>query len=262
MSQGEFFRQAPVLELLVVFGQVAKGLGIDYFVVGALARDIRLSVTPEHTSRRATKDVDIAIMVGSEQEFERVKEALVATGLFTAHETIAIKLLYKQAIELDLLPFGQIEGLTGEVRVDKPQPFVMDVFGFKEVMPTTTVLTIDGVEVKVCSLEGIILLKLFAHADDPSRTKDVSDIEHILKAYFHLATEAIFTDFIDIPDLYATEDPDYLTLVSARVVGRVMGHLLQDTPALRIRLLGILQEKTPNRYWPEISAGLEEAPTV
>jgi len=258
MSQGEFFQQALILELLVVFSQVVKGLGIDYFVVGALARDIRLSATPEHTPRRATKDVDIAIMVGSEREFEQVKQALVATGVFTAHETLAIKLLYKQAIEVDLLPFGQIEGLDGEVRVDTPRPFVLDVPGFKEVMPTATMLTIDAVEIKVCSLEGIILLKLFANADNPSRTKDISDIEHILKAYFYLATEAIFTDFADVPDLYVTADPDYLTLVSARVVGRIMKGMLRDTPSLLMRLRRILQEKTPNRYWPEMYAGLGE----
>src|SRR6185437_13981967 len=215
MSQNEFFRQGPILELLAVFSQVAKGLGIDYFLVGAQARDIRLSATPEHTPRRFTKDVDIAIMVGSEREFEQMKQALVATGVFTSHETLAIKLFYKQAIEVDLLPFGQIEGLESEVRLEKPQLFVMDVPGFKEVMPTATVLTVEGVEIRVCSLEGIILLKLFANADNPSRTKDLSDIEHILKAYFNLATEAIFTEFTDVPDLYATTDPDYLTLVSA-----------------------------------------------
>ena len=258
MSRDEFFQQAPVLELLAVFSEVVKGLGIDYFVVGALARDIRLSAIPEHMPRRATKDVDIAIMVGSEREFEQVKQALVATGVFTVHETLAIKLFYKQAIEVDLLPFGEIEGLGSEVRVDKPRPFVLDVPGFKEVMPTATILTIDAVEIKVCSLEGIILLKLFANADNPSRTKDISDIEHILKAYFNLAPEAIFTDFTDVPDLYTTTDPDYLTLVSARVVGRIMKSMLRDAPVLRMRLRKILQEKTPNRYWPEMSAGLEE----
>ncbi|MBS1602572.1 MAG: nucleotidyl transferase AbiEii/AbiGii toxin family protein [Bacteroidetes bacterium] len=258
MSQGEFFRQANISQLLAVFSQVAKGLGIDYFVIGALARDIRLSAIPEHASRRATKDVDIAIMVGSEVEFEQVKQALVATGDFTAHGTLAIKLFYKQAIEVDLLPFGQIEGLDGEVRVNRPWPFVLDVPGFKEVLPTATTLTIGAVEIRVCSLEGIILLKLFANDDNPARTKDVSDIEHILKAYFNLATEAIFADFTDVPDLYSTADPEYLTLVSARVVGRIMNNMLSDSPALRMRLRRILQGKTPNRYWPEMSAGLED----
>src|SRR5262249_45340607 len=154
--------------------------------------------------------------------------ALVATGIFTAHETLAIKLFYKQAIEVDLLPFGQIEGLDCEVRVSKPQPFALDVPGFKEVMASATTLTIDGVEIKVCSLKGIILLKLFANAADPSRTKDISDIEHILRAYFDLAMESIFTDFTDVPDLYVTADPDYLTLVSARVVGRIMCSILRE----------------------------------
>lgn len=258
MWQDELFRQEAVLELLAAFSQVVKSLGIDYFVVGAVARDLRLSGAPGHTSRRATKDVDIAIMVGSEQEFERVKDTLVATGAFTPDEKQAIKLFYKQAIEVDLLPFGEIEGLGGEVQIEKPRPFIMDVPGFKEVLPEAKILTVGGVDLRVCSLEGIILLKLFANADKPSRTKDISDIEHILKAYFEIATETIFTRFADVADLYDTSDPDYMPLVSARVVGRVMSRILRNTPGLRHRLLMILQEKTPNHYWPEMLVGLEE----
>lgn len=228
MSHHEWFPPEPVLELLATFSKAIKDVGVDFFVVGALARDIQLSAVPGHAALRATKDVDIAIMVGSEQQSNTVKAVLLATGEFTSHEKLAIKLFFRQAIEIDLLPFGPIENEMGEVRVEKPRPFILDVPGFKEVLPEAEVITIGGIDIRVCSLEGIILLKLFANADNPSRTKDIIDIEHILKAYFELSTDIIFTDFEDVPDLYSTQDPDYLVLVSARVVGRVMGRMTLD----------------------------------
>jgi predicted nucleotidyltransferase len=48
-------------------------------------------------------------MIADEGQFYTIKDALLQTGAFTAHETEAIKLCYKHAIEIDLMPFGDIE---------------------------------------------------------------------------------------------------------------------------------------------------------
>lgn len=258
MSQRNFFYHEAILEMLAAFSEVLRQLNIDFFLVGALARDIRLSAAPGFMPRRATKDVDIAIMVGSEEEFEKVKKALLSTGDFTAHDKWAIKLFYKQAIELDLLPFGGIEGADREVRIEKPQLFLLDVPGFAEVMPEAKALRVGDLELRICSLEGIVLLKLFANADNPSRTKDISDIEDILGIYFDLEIERIFIEHGDVPEMYSTADADYMPLISARVTGRIMGRMLLATPELQDRMLSILNEKTPNRYWPEMAVGLAE----
>lgn len=47
-------------------GQLEK-LGIDFFVVGAFARDIGLKDFP---SKRMTEDIDIAIRLGDVAQFE------------------------------------------------------------------------------------------------------------------------------------------------------------------------------------------------
>jgi predicted nucleotidyltransferase len=99
------FSSALVRQMLTAFAHVLQQLDIDFFLVGAAARDIRLSADPGYTPKRATKDVDIAIMLASEKQFYQVKEALLATGDFTAHDELAIKLYYKQGVEIDLLPF-------------------------------------------------------------------------------------------------------------------------------------------------------------
>jgi predicted nucleotidyltransferase len=251
-------RSGPLLEMLAAFGQVVNRFEIDFFLVGALARDIRLSVDPAFAPKRATKDVDIAIMLASEDQFYQVKDALLATGDFTAHETEAIKLFYKQAIEVDLLPFGEIENLVRETRIEKPQPFILDVPGFKEVLPDVEMLDVDGVNIRVCSLEGIVLLKIISNADNPSRTKDITDIEHIVNVYFDLNTERIFQYFPDVPDLYDTADRDYLQLISARVIGRMIGVLLTGSPELENRVLEILKAKSSGRHWAEMAAGIAE----
>lgn len=252
------FPNGRLLEMLEVFGKVAGSLGIDFFLVGALARDLRLYENSNLASKRMTKDVDIAILLASEDQFYEVKEALLATGDFVAHEREAIKLLYRQAIEVDLLPFGEIENLDRETRIEKPRPFIMDVPGFREVLPATEQVKVEGLTIRVCSLEGIVLLKIIANADNPSRTKDIADIEHIVNVYFELNDERIYQECNDVFGLYDAIDIDYLRLVSARVIGRIMGKLLADSPALRQRMLDILQTNSSRRYWPEMFEGITE----
>lgn len=252
------YSNGRVLEMLDAFGKVANRHGIDFFLVGALARDIRLLNNSRLASGRMTKDVDIAIFLASEDQFYEVKEALLATGDFVAHERVAIKLLYQQAIEVDLLPFGEIENADRETRIEKPRPFIMDVPGFREVLPAAEQVTVEGFTIRVCSLEGIILLKIIANDDNPSRTKDITDIEHIVKVYFNLNDDKIYEEFYDIFELYDAGDMDYLALVSARVIGRIMGQLLAGSPGLRQRVLDILRAKATGRYWTEMAEGFVE----
>ncbi len=101
-----------------------------------------------------------------------------------------------------------------------------------------------------------MLLKLIANADNPSRTKDITDIEHILDVYFELNAVEIFQEFSDVPDLYDTADKDYLRLVSANVIGRIIGGLLASSSDLKKRVLEILSRKTVGNYWAGMAAGI------
>jgi len=103
-----------------------------------------------------------------------------------------------------------------------------------------------------------VLLKIIANADNPSRTKDITDIEHIINVYFELNGDRIYAEFNDVLELYDAGDIDYLGLVSARMIGRIIGRLLTGSPALWQRVLDILQGKSPGRYWTEMSEGIRE----
>lgn len=49
----------------------------------------------------------------------------------------------------------------------------------------------EGISLSVCSLEGLVILKLIANNINPDRTKDIIDIEHILEVYFELNANEI-----------------------------------------------------------------------
>jgi predicted nucleotidyltransferase len=232
--------------------------GIDYYVVGAVARDIHLSADADASAIRKTNDVDLAIMINDEGQYNDLKAALIATGYFTAHPTEAIKLFYKEGIEVDLLPFGEIEQPNRNVTLTDPS-FVLNMPGFLEIYPFVDDIQIEkDFSIKVCTMEGIILLKLISNDDRPQRTKDLSDIEHIIKVYFDLYSGDIYEDYFDIMELYDTDQGDYLQLVCSRVVGRKMKQLLTGSDKLKSRVEGIL-EKRPTNWWQAMLAGMGDA---
>lgn len=67
---------------------------VDFYLVGAVARDIHLSSKPGCRAIRGTKDVDLAILLASEEHFYQVKESLLVTGSFEAHPKEPVKLFY------------------------------------------------------------------------------------------------------------------------------------------------------------------------
>ncbi|MET3112687.1 putative nucleotidyltransferase [Pedobacter sp. CG_S7] len=136
-----------LLDLQVVFSK----FDIDFYLVGAIARDIHLSANEQLASARGTKDVDLAITISDEGQYNQVKAALVETGLFDVHETEAIKLMYKNSIEVDLLPFGDIEQPNRNVRLTDPT-FVLNMPGFTEIYPFVKDFELgNGQIIKVCS---------------------------------------------------------------------------------------------------------------
>jgi predicted nucleotidyltransferase len=248
----------PVLEMLAQFQQVLAQFGVDFYLVGAVARDIHFSRNPAFASKRATLDVDLAVMLADEEQFYTVKEALVNTGNFTAHSTEAIKLFYKGAIELDLLPFGEIENEYRETRIQKPRLFALDVPGFMELLPEAQVIEVgDGTSLKVCSLEGIVMLKLIAWNDKPGRTKDVNDIDHIIEVYIDFNDAEIYGDYEDVMDMYDTNFSGYLQLVSARVIGRKIGKLLKNSGDLKERIATIAGGRL-TETWQAIAEGISD----
>lgn len=246
-----------IAEMLQDMEAVLEKFGIDYYVVGAVARDIHLSADANSAALRKTNDVDLAILINDEGQFRELKQALAATGYFTLHPKENIKLFYKEAIEVDLLPFGGIEESDRNVRLNDPR-FVINMPGFKEIYPyVDEIIVSDELSIKVCTMEGIILLKLISNNDRPERTKDIADIEHIIQVYFDLYAGDIYDEYFDTMDLYETSESDYLQLVCARVIGRKIKVLLSDSEQLLQRVSRILENR-PTTWWKAMSDGLND----
>lgn len=246
-----------VAGMLKAMENIFREFGVDFYLVGAAARDIHLSKKEELASMRKTEDIDLAVMIDDEDQFYAIKDALIATGEFSAHETEAIKIFYKGGIEVDLLPFGGIENEGREIRLHKPKLFTMDIPGFMEVYPFIEKITAGESSLNVCPLEGLIILKLIANDDNPSRTKDITDIEHFIEVYFDLNSNEIYTEFLDVMDLYNTGSSIYLPLVSARVAGRKIKIILGSHAEIMERIKTILA-KRPVAVWQAMLDGLND----
>ena len=248
-----------VISLLKAMEPVFRSFGVDYYLAGALARDVHLSAHEKFSAKRRTKDVDIAVLLDAEEKFYQIKEALVRTGDFEERVNKPIKLIYRGETEVDLLPFGEIENEDRELFLNRHALLVMDMSGFREVYPFVNTVEIEsGVSLNVCSLEGLILLKLIAHHDNPSRTKDITDIEHLLKVYFELNSHEIYTDYFTVMEMYSTVTNNYLDLVSARVIGRKIGLMLKDYAKTGERIKAILSSR-PVPAWLAMLDGMNES---
>lgn len=239
---------------------VFRSFDVGYYLAGALARDIHLSAHEKYAAKRRTKDVDIAIMLDEEEKFYQIKEALLATGDFEESAYKAIKLIYKGELEIDLLPFGEIENEDRELKLSRHSLLVMDMSGFREVYPFVNTIEVEnGVSLNICSLEGLIILKLIANNDNPTRTKDITDIEHIIAVYFELMSEEIYSDYFPVMDLYSTDLNDYLQLVAARVIGRKMRVMLDENPETTELIKSILSSR-PVATWQAMLDGMNDKP--
>lgn len=239
-------KQLPIPnELMDIIATEMEGMGIDYFIVGAMARDINLSFNPQFFSSRLTEDVDIAIQVSNIEEFHTFIQRILNTGLFKVIDKEPIKLLFNNAIELDLLPFGEIETIQREVRIPMAGgPFVLSVPGLEEVKQYSKELQLpNGRIIYYCPLEGIVLLKLISWYEQPGRTKDGDDISHICNIYFDYAGDEIFNDAHDLLEAYDTSDYFYQKLVASHYLGRKVRKMSNEN----LMILDIINKQLEKR---------------
>ncbi|MCC7298671.1 MAG: hypothetical protein IT244_10095 [Bacteroidia bacterium] len=221
-------------DLIVAMEPHLKELGINHFIVGAISRDLALSVHKDFRSSRITEDVDVAIQISSIDKFEDLIKRLIDKGEFQQIGKNPIKLLFKQAIEVDLLPFGDAENEKREVYIPMAgRPFVLSVPGLSEVQEHVKEFQLpNGQIIYYCPLEGIVLLKLVSWYEKPERIKDSEDIYHICKVYFDYCGDKIYTDTGDLMDSYSIEDPEYIPLVASHYLGRQVRKMTKENPML------------------------------
>jgi predicted nucleotidyltransferase len=242
----EQLRQQPELtEMLSALERGFKKFGIDYYLVGAVARDVWMSGINNIAPRRTTGDIDFGVLINDKGVYEALKNYLIETEGFHPTKENAFVLLWKDKMEVDLLPFGSIEDEDGKVTVQGTGYTSIHVPGFNEVyeegLPELELE--DEHRFKFCTLPGIVVLKLRAWDDRPEvRRDDVKDISDILNHFFNMYDNEIWEKH---HDLFTDEDID-LRHIAARVMGREMSKIARRNKKLFTRIENILHANTNN----------------
>lgn len=184
-------------------------------IVGATARDIILEHAYNIPTGRATKDLDIAIMVDNWEQYNDLKKNLISTGKFKEDKRQTQRIHFG-ILPVDIIPFGPIEKSDGTVSWPPEHKQIMNVTGSQEVLGNTVEVVIDtGFSIKVASPASIVVLKIFTW-NDRKEDRDIHDFIVILKNYLDIGNnDRLQSDHADLVD----DDFDYV-IAGARLLGR------------------------------------------
>ena len=211
--------------------------GINFYLVGATARDVWMRGVHDLPPKRATSDIDFGIMIKDTNTFDDLKSYLIDIEGFVPYKENEFVLIWKDQTQVDLIPFGDLER-EGIATVKGTGFTSMNVEGFREVFEQASEeIETDNQRFKVCTLPGIVILKLIAWDDRPEvRRDDIDDIAEIIKNYFHMNYEEIFEHHNDI----FTDDIE-LDEIASQFLGREIGKIISENPKLIERIKGILE---------------------
>lgn len=224
-------------EILEALERGFSKFGIDFYLVGATARDVWMRGVHDKPPKRATSDIDFCIMIKDSYVFDELKNYLIEEEGFVPYKENAFVLIWKDKTQVDLIPFGELEK-EGVATVRGTGFTSMNVEGFKEVFEQASEeIQTEEMQFKVCTLSGIVILKLIAWDDRPEmRGDDIDDIADIIKNYFHFNSDAIYEHH---NDLFGDDDLDE---IASQYLGREIGKIISKSEKLITRVKGILEK--------------------
>ena len=232
------FEDPDMPELLKTLANYFRSQGIEFYIVGAAARDIVLTMIHNRKTRRKTNDLDIAIMIRDWETFEGIDSSLCDLPGFTKSSRQKQRFHYKNSLILDVIPFGEIARADRNIYWPPDETPVMSVSGFVEMAKKALTIVIDGeFSVGVASLPGIFVLKLVAWHDRHRMTnKDADDMAYLIDEYFEINLERIVEAH---PDVFEADDFTPFT-AAATLMGRDIRMLLAENEELLHELARIV----------------------
>lgn len=110
--------------------EASSALNIDFFAVGALARNVWY--VENNLDPRGTRDVDFGVYMPSAEMYAALISELVDSYGYVQSEGNAFCLISPDGIPVDFLPFGEIEN-QGKILIDGKGLTTIKLDGFKEV---------------------------------------------------------------------------------------------------------------------------------
>jgi predicted nucleotidyltransferase len=217
-------QQANIIRQVV---HAANSEGLDLFIVGAQARDLFLQYIYDLPVHRATNDIDFGIVVENWNKFTKLRDNLIVDKKFQPHRTMRQRLVHESGLLIDLVPFGDLEDVSGQISWPPDFSIVMSTVGFREAYDHSIEVRItDDLIVRVASLPGLALMKIVAW-DDRRFERDAQDLGLIMRYYLDVGNQdRVYSEQGDCFDLL-NEEFDY-EKASAHILGRDIGRLVTD----------------------------------
>lgn len=221
---------------------MARAAAAQYFVIGAMARDILLTHVHGIGTGLATRDIDFAVAVDDWTGFDRIRNALLESRRCEPSGTLH-RLVYRpdpasRGIPLDLIPFGGVEQPPGALAWPPDGGVRMNVAGHPEVLAhAVSVQLAPDVTVLVASLAGLAILKLFAWQDRGNENpKDAGDLALLMRHHAKAGNEdRLYGADGDLLER-AGFDPDH---ASPALLGRDARRMA--SPQTRLQLIELLE---------------------
>ena len=252
-------------DLSSVLEAVAEACGrveADFFLIGALARDVLLEHIYGTEVPLTTGDVDVAVAVGSWQAYEDLRRRLAEEHGFERRPEKQ-RLRSPEGTPLDLVPFGGVEEEGGKARFPPEGNPELTVLGFEAAWEAALPVRFGegpvgegsgdrGTVLRVASLEGLALLKLLSWNERPrERARDAQDLCLLLQ-HFYDARRALVTErHADLFDTDSFSKPK----ASARALGRELARLLRDR-ALEKLLVDTLRRETADIHQSRLARAM------
>ena len=219
-------QQPHISEMLTALEKGLNKYNIDFYLVGAVARDVWMTAINDIPPSRVTGDIDFAVFINDKNTYADLREYLINVEGFIPYKGNGFVLKWKNIIQIDLMPFGEIEAKPSTITVEGTGLTSLNMPGFKEIydsgLPEAELE--EKHRFKFCTLPGIVLLKLLAFQERPEiRRDDIKDISKILKHFFDMYADEIYEKH---NDLFGDTDIN-LNWIAARVLGRDMSKIAQ-----------------------------------
>jgi predicted nucleotidyltransferase len=221
---------------------VAESLRMPFFVVGAMARDIILSLGYGIKIGRATEDIDLGVQVPDWSAYEQLKARLVETAKFSRDKKQAQRLLYEDLFPIDLIPFGAIAEPDHSLSWPPEHDITMSTLGFETAYHNSIAVRMRAdpiLDIQFVSLPGLALLKIISWSDNQvRRVRDASDLLLLMRTYLDAGNqERLWNEEGDL----IGDDFDYVR-AGSRLLGRDIARIL--SPDIKEVVVRILDNET------------------
>ncbi|MFC2146255.1 nucleotidyl transferase AbiEii/AbiGii toxin family protein [Acidobacteriota bacterium] len=237
--------------------RISREYDKNFFLIGALARDILLEAIHKRPVQRATLDIDFGVVLSDWHQYEEIMKGLTAlAGFKKARESQ--RLIYNDSLFVDIVPFGNIAMPDDEIKWPPDYSIVMSTLGFEEVYEhAIDVKFTNDISIKVTSLEGLVILKLISWSDRES-DKDAVDLRIVLKNYFDINSDEIYKNHFD---QIQKEDFDYLKC-GARVLGRKLSEIIKTNIRLKTKIIELLDKEILEKDYSKLALAMRLSSSI